>query len=74
MNLVKANPTIAAVGNFLVNFVLSGNGQEGHPLSGQDVRNKDTAHSFLPLLCETPETHLQRQEWFQPVLPAASGS
>ena len=55
MNLVKANPTITAIGNFLVNFVWSGNSQEAHLLSRQDVWNRDTAHSFLPLWCDTPE-------------------
>lgn len=44
---VKVNPTISAVGNFLVNWLLSENSWEGHLLSRQELWDRSRAHSFL---------------------------
>lgn len=74
MNLAKAYSTLTAVGNFLVYSVLSGNSWEGHLLSGQNVWNTDTATPSYHCSVKHLKTHLQRQEHFQPVLPAASES
>lgn len=68
---VKANATISAIQNFLVNFVLSENREESHLLCRKDIWDRATAYNcrLIHLI-----TWLQRQQCCWVVLLAVEPS